>query len=440
MAFKAKWTPAAVTSIYIFVLFGIFLFAVGRGGYTTITEFKFFCFTLISALYLLALISAIILHRHEIDLRSRWSAVHTFLLLFLLFTAVSAVASPFFPGTLLGFHRKEGLLTVACYLLCFFGVSLFGEIKTIHLKFFTLCTFAFCVFCSIQFLGLNPLGFYPEGLNYYDGNVAYRYEFAGTVGNVDLVGAYLSLAGLVLVGAFVEAKGKDRCFYLIALIVVWATALYIKVAAVVVALFGGTLLLLPLVLIKNTKVRKVCAVILILFILFALLLVYCADIGEGTLHEGHELLHGRWDDHFGTGRLFIWRNVMTLVPERPLFGGGCDTLGQRMTEEFERYDAETGVTYRAVIDAAHNEYLNILVNEGALALIAYSMALLLSFYRFIKTAKRSKTVLIWGCGVAGYAISAFFGIRVCITAPFFFLCWAMMTAAVSRVSSSEKSP
>ena len=33
MAFKAKWTPAAVTSIYIFVLFGIFLFAVGRGGY-----------------------------------------------------------------------------------------------------------------------------------------------------------------------------------------------------------------------------------------------------------------------------------------------------------------------------------------------------------------------------------------------------------------------
>ena len=111
-----------------------------------------------------------------------------------------------------------------------------------------------------------------------------------------------------------------------------------------------------------------------------------------------------------------------------------------MTEEFERYDAETGVTYRAVIDAAHNEYLNILVNEGALALFAYSMALLLSFYRFIKTAKRSKTVLIWGCGVAGYAISAFFGIRVCITAPFFFLCWAMMTAAVSRVPSSEKSP
>lgn len=84
------------------------------------------------------------------------------------------------------------------------------------------------------------------------------------------------------------------------------------------------------------------------------------------LGEAHEILQGRAEDEFGSGRVFIWKNVWQAVKERPLFGGGPDTLSHRITAYFERYDEATNIMRRSGIDTAHNEYLNILANQGIL--------------------------------------------------------------------------
>ena len=41
---------------------------------------------------------------------------------------------------------------------------------------------------------------------------------------------------------------------------------------------------------------------------------------------GREGLHGRLEDSFGSGRIYIWKKTAALVPEHLWFGGGPDTL------------------------------------------------------------------------------------------------------------------
>ncbi|MDO5786086.1 MAG: O-antigen ligase family protein [Eubacteriales bacterium] len=104
------------------------------------------------------------------------------------------------------------------------------------------------------------------------------------------------------------------------------------------------------------------AALILLLAAFAFLYFYTGFSANSTLFQIHELLHGQWDDSFGSGRLYIWRQALALVREAPLFGGGPDTLAQRGLEGFSRYNEVLQMTVSSEIDAAHNEYLNILVN------------------------------------------------------------------------------
>lgn len=53
---------------------------------------------------------------------------------------------------------------------------------------------------------------------------------------------------------------------------------------------------------------------------------YCIPFSEGAAGEFHALLHGQAEASFGSGRLRIWQEVLHLIGERPLLGGGPDTL------------------------------------------------------------------------------------------------------------------
>lgn len=426
----------------------VFLLAFGPGGYTDITLTKYTVFVAISGLYLLSLALLWLTSQlwpkgttaGPVSRLSDIGPVRGLLLIFLFFCLISALLSPYGLHTLIGYHRYEGILTIVLYVLTFYFVSLYGRPKKWLLLLFAASMTVFCLICFGQFLGYNPFGLYPKGLTYYDANSAYRYQYLGTIGNVGLVAALLAVAAPVFFLSFLRLKGKIRYLLLFPLGCVLAVTLLSQVAAAYLAVFGGLLLLIPLAAVK-TKRKKCLAWILILILLFAgLALIFCCDFGSGTLHELHLLLHGQWEDDFGTGRFFLWRNVLTLIPERPLLGGGPDTLGQRMTVDFQRYDSESHVLYRAAIDTAHNEYLNILVNEGALAFIAYVAALVGFLVLFIKKNRDHDVLAICGSAVFCYAIQAFFGMRMCLTAPFFWLCWALAVGAWRTQKVCGKEP
>ena len=117
------------------------------------------------------------------------------------------------------------------------------------------------------------------------------------------------------------------------------------------------------------------------------------------------------------------RSVWPLVSERPWLGGGPDTLGLRTDAAFTRWSEELGVTLRAAVDSAHNEYLGILINQGLPALACFLGLLGLLALQWARTAHRDPLAALCGGAALCYCIQAFFGVSSPISPPYL---WAVL--------------
>ena len=415
--------------------FAYFLYP-GTGGYAQITAQKWTAYLVLTGGFL----ALSLLLRLELSMTGTLSRpkplvwlrnatlVQRIVLIYLGLCTVSTVLSPYPEQALLGSHRCEGLIAIVLYGAVFLVVSTQGPPGKWVLPLCSAALILNCLLAFAQFAGFNPLRLYPDGMTYYDANIKYSGEFLGTIGNVDILSAVFCLAIPALASAIFLLRSNKRLFLLIPLTLCLTVLVKMHVAGGYLGVLGAVLFSVP-VLLKDPKKRRVCAGIVILLVIAALIFVYLfgGSFG-GTLQEASELLHGNADDSFGSGRIYIWRNVLPLVAQRPLFGGGPDTLGLRTDAAFERVDEETGFLIHSSIDVAHNEYLNILINQGAFALIAYLVFLVLSAARWIRNAPHNEVVAISGCAVLGYSIQAFFGISSPVSAPFFWLALAWLNS------------
>ena len=152
----------------------------------------------------------------------------------------------------------------------------------------------------------------------------------------------------------------------------------------------------------------------------------------GWVYEASEVLRGRWDDTFGTRRVYIWRHVLEGIRlEALLLGTGPDTLGHWPIPPFTRYVEATGVTVTAGIDAAHNEYLQILATGGLLSLLAYLGALGVAAVNWVRYPE-NQVAAVAGAGVLFYCVQALFGISQFIVSPLLWACLGVLICAQRR--------
>ena len=384
---------SVLTAAYPAILLSIYLLYPGRGGYQTITAQKWSAYLLITGVYIaamlllhleLAIVGAARLPAPTM-LHKTLGLPQKFILLYLFATVLSTLFSEFRQTAPWGGGRCEGLVAIALYCLSFLLVSAYGQPKRWMLWLYAAAISVNCVLCLLQFAGLNPLHLYPEGMNYYGANTQYAGEFLGTVGNADILSAVLSLSIPAFWAAILRMKGcRERYFLLIPLALCLVVLLRAFVAGGILGVTGAVVLSAPLMT-DDKRRRKWALICVIAALIAAAAAVYCFGSRMcGFLYEASELMHGRWDNRFGTGRIYIWRNVIQLVPEHLLLGGGPDTLGLRTDAAFERYDETLGILIHSAIDTAHNEYLNILVNQGLLALLSYLAALLASAIHWVR--------------------------------------------------------
>lgn len=108
----------------------------------------------------------------------------------------------------------------------------------------------------------------------------------------------------------------------------------------------------------------------------------------------------RFSDGWGTDRLGVWKYCLAIYREFPplekLIGGGCGVLA--------RIDAQHRYFTDAVLDAAHCEYLQILLNWGALGLLFYLGWLGSAFARAFRRGGELTLALL--PGLAAYALQA----------------------------------
>ena len=418
-----------MSDVYLALMLSVFLLWPGTDGYAKITAAKYRLFLILTLGYCagtaLLYLELLVMRQHRpVSFRVLVRAVRPaewLMLGYVLCSLLSALLSPWREDTWLGLTRREGFLTLALYAAVFLMLGRLARPKKWLLDIFGAGMCLCCLLAIWQLAGENPLGLYPEGLSYYDTGKAYSGAYLGTIGNTDLLAAVMCAAA----PAFFYGAWKLRRYWLLAPLALCLTvSVWMDVSAGLLGTAAGLILPLPLAL--SGKKRRAAAIIIgcgLLASFFAVLLIPGLP---GILGEAHALLHGRAEDTFGSGRVYIWRNVWQAVKERPLFGGGPDTLSRRITAYFERYDEAKNIVIRSGIDAAHNEYLNILANQGCFALLCWLGALGCSAVRFVRQAGERPAVLICGSAVLGYCVQAFFGISMCLSTPFLLIAWAML--------------
>ena len=133
-------------------------------------------------------------------------------------------------------------------------------------------------------------------------------------------------------------------------------------------------------------VRKIYAyILLVAAVLAAVVLVLLNTVWSAVPLGGmDEWLH--FSDAWGTDRVGVWKYCLSLFGDFPfgkkLIGGGCGVLAALDVQH--RYFPD------AILDAAHSEYIQLLLNWGVLGLGAYLAWIVLALRRAWKKGRRAR--------------------------------------------------
>lgn len=442
-----------------------------HNGYFDITRTKAECFWVLTGALLAAMLSLCALRREMPRADGQTAA-------FLLFTG-TLILSSLLPGSPEGAwlgstNRYQGILTnllyaASCVVLCRYGR--FG--KTARAAMLTGFA-AVSVLAVCNHLGWDVFGFIGR-LGSTD-----RRRFLSTIGNVDVLSAYTVLllpvcasfalresrpdrrAGLyVLSAAGLWAAMAGRCesavlglLAALALLPVFlgddaralrrfplllsGTAALAALYALLTARFGASLSELTAALLKSwtaaaivaagvaawfllrkksdekiLRARRSYCIVLAVLLLVGILFGVLANTALRDSLGGAAGKYFILDDDWGSDRGKVWRSFLTMFAESPalnkLIGGGAGCAAE--------WDRAHRIFADALTDAAHNEYLHILLTNGILGLCAYLLFLVMTARKAMKS--RTGRCLMAGC--AAYAVQAAVNIAQPFTTPLFFL-------------------
>ena len=410
-------------------------------------------------------------------------------LVFVAVCLLSAIFSPFgFSEIIIG-HRYTGLLTLLLLAIILMGVSWFGYCRERYFLAFGLSITLLGVICILQRLGLNVFGLYPGGGTYNDypgflgtiGNVdtlaapislavplflglfvkreapydkLYLIPLFFSSLILTLGGAESALLGVAVVSvvtpAFLVRNKKDlrRTLGGAALAMVGValgkTVGYVLEDGVHTLYFNfGTLTVACLVLAavlgmaswllrfvrkepSERMFRNVFIVMAVVCVVGALTVVWFWPGESGTVYEASQILHGHFEEGYGSGRIGIWQTTLTNVPEAPLLGGGPGTLRLRTVKVLSN---------GAVARLAHNVYLQYLVDTGILGLLSYLAVIVTSV--FVRRRDQWKQVCV-GLILAAlsYAVQDFFNLCVPVASPFFWIVLGLLQTETQEKSDT----
>ena len=452
---KQAWITA-YGKLWIGVFLFVYLLLVGKNGFLDVSDFRTKTFYVLSGF----LLAAVPLHWAELYLASRrrtlrpageklrlrpvWAAV----LAYLFFTLLSAAASPYGKSAWYNKELHEGAVTICLYVLCFLTLSHWGRTAKWHQAALLAALSIFLTICFLQIRGGNPLGYYPEGYSFLKVDVSRA--FLGTVGNVDLVSTLLSLAapiclvlGLTGISWRTLFRKGPRPWDVVCILCLIAAALCVpvmlrvRVLCGLVGLAGGLVIAAFVLLPKTARTRWIIlGAVAAVGVAAALILrsqrvgLYCKT-RTGTdkfvfklLYEVHQLLNGTVSETFGSGRFFIWRQMLERIPSRLWLGTGPDTVRLTGLAPFTRYEKSVLVATARITDA-HCQPLQILYCQGLPALLAWLATLGFSGYEWVRN-RRDPVAAALGTGLLCFQISMLFCFCSVIIMPFFWVCLGLL--------------
>jgi len=193
---------------------------------------------------------------------------------------------------------------------------------------------------------------------------------------------------------------------------------------------------------SEKKMAAIIALVLILAIVAGVAVFVAVPFSEGAgfLYQAQQmLLHGNWDDSFGSYRVFIWKRIPPVVAENPLLGtGAASFLGAfqqyHYDEMFAPLDAGL-ISNLTVYDSAHNIYLDYAVEGGILGLAAYLGMLITLAVRAWRQRRHDYMIPVLMTVAICYCAQGFFSFMNVTITPLF---WALLGLLELSVRDIER--
>ena len=467
---------------YLFLMLALLPLAV-HDGFFDITETKTICFTVPTVVFVLARLGFTLYRENGLPRRklagAEWAAIAFCLICF-----IASVSGGDFAGSFLGERgRYQGLGMMWLYAALYFAFTGVRVREQDVLVPLCLGLFLSGALTVCNHLGWDVLGFCLQ-LREFD-----RGRYISTLGNINFAGAYLTLVWPVCAAALLAEKRlwKGGLLGIVCVVGLWA-AMAVRSECAVLGI-GAALVLLPL-LAKNEPdalrryplllaaaalsmlayraivydfgkllsslgrhlsepvlmlplaaislaayfllrkreektlllVRKVYAyVLLAAAVLAAVVLVLLNTVWSAVpLGDMDEWL--RFSDAWGTDRGGVWKYCLSLFGgfplEKKLIGGGCGVLAALDVQH--RYFPD------AILDAAHCEYIQLLLNWGVLGLGAYVVWIVLALRRAMKEGGALSFAL--AAGLFSYGVQAAVNIAQSPGISLFFVLLAVLRA------------
>lgn len=141
----------------------------------------------------------------------------------------------------------------------------------------------------------------------------------------------------------------------------------------------------------------------------------------------NEISYLNFNDKWGTERGFLWKVVARAYYEMPflrkLIGAGPDCFGPYMYEHYG--DVLEGYLWNrwgnAAVSNAHNEWLNSLINFGAIGLIGYAGSMIGGMIRLFRERRQAPLAFGIAFCILAYMCNQTFSFQQVLAAPFFFV-------------------
>ncbi len=158
---------------------------------------------------------------------------------------------------------------------------------------------------------------------------------------------------------------------------------------------------------KFTKVRTVLVILAVACLPLGILFAYLNTKGLLPIDMFRSIEYLNFNDSWGNNRGFTWRNTFEVLRDpswykRALTGPGPDCYDEIMYATEPRASQIRNYWHGEIVVCAHNEWLNMLFNEGILGIVSYLGIFISGAILFIKD--KENPLMIAGTG----AIIAYF--------------------------------
>lgn len=297
-------------------------------------------------------------------------------LAFLSVSVVSALLSKDLLHTLVG-DRHDGLATLGVGILLFYAagssLSSWARVRVLLMSM-VVTAIIVSLYGIMQHFGLDPVPGW--GIPWYAGTE----RAFSTIGNPLHLAAYLTLSMGATVALYFRTDSRlERALWLLALALIGSCWLYTYARGAVL----GVGLAFPIMLWLSYRKMRTVRPLLLPTAVLVISIVAASQLGGTGASERVTATSG--DSAMSAVlRLYIWRDTIPVLLERPLLGHGPDNFAM----PFERHEGEDlkaalfnpSMGESDTVDKAHNELLQVAATTGLLGLAAY-LWVLTSYFR-----------------------------------------------------------